>query len=436
VDSNGNFYGTTVIGGPSNDGTVFEIVRGSGTITTLASFNGTNGANPYAGLTLDASGNLYGTTSLNGTVFEIAKGSSTITTLASFRNAANGDDPMGGVTLDASGNLYGTTYDRGASNDGTVFEIAKGSGTITTLASFNGTNGANSYAGVTVDSNGNFYGTTVIGGPSNDGTVFEIVRGSGTITTLASFNGSTGGSEAGLTLDASGNLYGTTYGGGPSGDGTVFEIARGTGIITTLASFNGANGATPKSGVTLDASGNLYGTTDRGGAGNVGTVFEIAKGSSTITALTSFNRTNGAHPDGGVILDATGNLYGTAAEGGASGLGVVFELTANTAVSLSLTSGTSPSTFVQPLTFTVSVSGGVPDGQVVTLIDASNVGAVVATGTLVGGSATLLIPGGTLSAGTHQLIAVYAGDTTHAASESAPLLQTILPATYRPTRSP
>ena len=137
-----------------------------------------------------------------------------------------------------------------------------------------------------------------------------------------------------------------------------------------------------------------------------------------------------------MILDVTGNLYGTTAEGGSAGFGTVFELKANTAVSLSLTSRTSTSTFVQPLTFTVSVCGGVPDGQVVTLIDASNGDAVVATGMLVGGSATLLVPGGSLSAGPHQLIAVYPGDVTHAASESAPLLQTILPASYRPTRSP
>jgi uncharacterized repeat protein (TIGR03803 family) len=393
VDPNGNFFGTTVKGGASDNGTIFEIAKGSGRVTTLASFNGTNGAEPFAGLTLDASGNLYGTTYLSGTVFEIAKGSSTITTLASF-NRANGDEPMAGVTLDASGNLYGTTSyggpSGGALGDGTVFEIAKGSGTITTLASFNGINGAKP--------------------------------------------------EAGVTLDASGNLYGTTYYGGAGGvilgDGTVFEIAKGSGTITTLASFNGANGAKPEAGVTLDASGNLFGTTDLGGSGNVGTVFEIAKGSSTITTLVSLNRTNGANPDAGVTLDATGKLYGTAQEGGPSIFGVAFELTPNTAVSLSLTSGTPISTFAQPLTFTASISGGVPDGQVVTLIDASNGGAVVATGTLVGGSATLLVPGGTLSAGTHQFIAVYAGDATHAASESSPLLQTILPATYRPTRSP
>jgi uncharacterized repeat protein (TIGR03803 family) len=295
---------------------------------------------------------------------------------------------------------------------------------------------------VTLDASGNLYGTTTYGGPSGggigDGTVFEIAKGSGTITTLASFNGTNGYWPAGgVTLDASGNLYGTTYHGGTGNDdGTVFEIARGSGTITTLASFNGTNGAEPDAGVTLDASGNLYGTTEDGGASSEGTVFEIARGSGTVTVLLSFDGANGASPSA-VTLDASGNLYGTTSRGGSSGDdGTVFELTPNTAVSLSLTSGTSTSLFVQPLTFTVTVSGGVPDGQVVTLIDASNGGAVVATGTLVDGSATLLVPGGSLSPGTHQLIAVYARDATHAASESAPLLQTILPASYRPARSP
>ena len=221
VDSNGNFYGTTVIGGPSNDGTVFEIAKGSGIVTTLASFNGTNGAEPYAGLTLDASGDLYGTTYLpnDGTVFEIAKGTGTITTLASF-NRADGDEPMAGVTLDASGNLYGTTTDGGASGgavgDGTVFEIAKGSGTITALASFNGTNGAKPEAGVTLDASGNLYRDDLLRRgwrrDLGDGTVFEIAKGSGTVTTLASFNGTNGANPVGgVTLDASGNLYGTTH---------------------------------------------------------------------------------------------------------------------------------------------------------------------------------------------------------------------------------
>ncbi|MBV8235777.1 MAG: hypothetical protein JO075_08755, partial [Acidimicrobiia bacterium] len=165
--------------------------------------------------------------------------------LASF-NGATGSGPRAGLIMDAQGNLYGTTDGGGANGHGTVFELAAGSGTITTLASFNGANGAYPEAGLIMDAQGNLYGTTSNGGATNSGTVFELAAGSGTITTLASFNGANGAyPEAGLTLDAQGNLYGTTYGGGANGHGTVFELAAGSGTIATLASFNGATGAYP-----------------------------------------------------------------------------------------------------------------------------------------------------------------------------------------------
>src|SRR5665213_250328 len=318
LDASGNLYGTTVDGGDSNDGTVLEIAKGSGTITTLASFNLTNGATPSAGVALDASGNLYGTTN-EGAVFKIAKGSGTITTLI-----ANGASILGGVTLDASGNLYGTTDIGGTSNDGTVFEIAKGLSTTRTLASFNGTNGQNPASELTLDASGNLYGTAINGGSSGDGTVFEIAKGSATIATLASFNGTNGkGPDVGVTLDAAGNLYGTTSG----GTETVFEIAKGSGTVTTLASFYGYGlPSEPEAGVTLDASGNLYGTTFMGGSSNAGTVFEIVKGSGTITTLASFNFANGADSRAAVALDASGNLFGTTYGGGISSAGTVFEI--------------------------------------------------------------------------------------------------------------
>ena len=125
-----------------------------------------------------------------------------------------------------------------------------------------------------MDSSGNLYGTTEIGGADNDGTVFEVAKGSSTITTLATFSGSTGTEPAGgfLLLDSSGNLYGTTgvilngSTGETGNDGTVFELAKGSRTITTLASFNGTNGAGPESALVMDSSGNLYGTTAEGGA--------------------------------------------------------------------------------------------------------------------------------------------------------------------------
>ena len=198
-------------------------------------------------------------------MFEVQAGSGTITTLASF-NLSNGANPDARLVEDSSGNLFGTTYMGGANGDGTVFEVQAGSGTITTLASFNGTNGQWSEAGLVEDSSGNLFGTTQYSGANGEGTVFEVQAGSGTITTLASFNGTNGaGPEAGLVKDSGGNLFGTTVAGGANGDGTVFEVQAGSGTITTLASFNGTNGANPYAGLVEDSSGNFFGTTYEGG---------------------------------------------------------------------------------------------------------------------------------------------------------------------------
>ena len=331
-DAAGNLYGTTSGGGAGGYGTVFEIAAGSGTLTTLASFNSTNGSDPRAGLVLDAAGNLYGTTYYGGaggygTVFEIARGSGTLTTLASF-NYNNGANPYSGLTFDAAGNLYGTTSNGGAHGEGTVFELARGSGTPTTLVSFNGTNGSSPEAGLTADAAGNLYGTTFGGGAGGYGTVFKVAAGSGTLTTLASFSSYDGAYPQGrLIRDAAGNLYGTTYnGGGPGYYGTVFEIAAGSSTITNLASFDRSNGADPLAGLTADAAGNLYGTTSFAGPGGHGTVFELAAGSGTLTTLASFDGTNGSSPLSDLTFDAAGNLYGTTAFGGAHGEGTVFEL--------------------------------------------------------------------------------------------------------------
>jgi uncharacterized repeat protein (TIGR03803 family) len=350
MDASGNLYGTTYGGGASNRGTVFEVVKGSGTITTLASFTNSTGASPTGGLILDASGNLYGTTQNGpgtlgyGTVFELAKDSGTITTLASF-NGPNGLNPRSALIADASGNLYGTTQYGGAAGYGTVFTLQKGSGTITTLASFNGSSGTNAQGSIInstgvnpeapliIDARGNLYGTAYGGGAYGYGTVFEVAQGSGTITTLASFNHSNGSViVAGLIADASGNLYGTTKGGGVGrNDGTVFELVKDSGTITTLATFNGSNGKQPGS-LIADANGNLYGTAGGGLLGH-GTVFEVVKGSGTITTLAIFDEYKGSNPTtyASLIADANGNLYGTALRGGAAGydagMGTVFQVT-------------------------------------------------------------------------------------------------------------
>jgi uncharacterized repeat protein (TIGR03803 family) len=359
MDSSGNLYGTTSYGGLDRQGTVFELAHGSGTISTVAWFSGANGTNPRSGLIMDSSGNLYGTalwggTYGDGTVFEVAHG--TITKLASF-NGTTGKRPFAALIMDSGGNLYGTASAGGASNDGTVFELAHGSGTITTLASFNGTNGATPDGALIMDSSGNLYGTAEFGGASSAGTVFELAQGSGTITTLASFNKTDGASPVGaLIMDGSGSLYGTTM----AGDGTVFEVAHGSHTITTLASFNGTNGEWPTAGVIMDSSGNLYGTTMYGGASGDGTVFEVAHGSGTITTLASFNGSDGANPLAGLIMDSSGNLYGTTEVGGAWNGGTVFELTGGGAPTTIGSSGLPSSTGAgASQTFTAAIPNSV-----------------------------------------------------------------------------
>jgi uncharacterized repeat protein (TIGR03803 family) len=317
----------------------------SATLATLVNFNGADGANLRGDLTADSNGDLFGTTS--GTVFEIAKTptgyASTPTTLVTF-DGGYSSGANAGLIADAKGDLFGTTVGGGADGYGTVFEIAKtptgyASAPIT-LVSFSGTNGAYSEGGLIADTKGDLFGTTEQGGASGGGTVFEIAKTAGgyasTPTTLVSFNGVDGSSSyAGLIADAYGDLFGTTAAGGAGGYGTVFEIAKTAGAYasapTTLVSFNETDGSGPDAGLIADAKGDLFGTTEAGGAAEYGTVFEIAKTAggyaSTPTTLVSFNGDDGRDPIGSLIADARGDLFGTTADGGDFVVGgTVFEI--------------------------------------------------------------------------------------------------------------
>jgi uncharacterized repeat protein (TIGR03803 family) len=319
--------------------------------------NGEDGLYPYAGLIFDSAGNLYGTTNKGGvygvgTVFELTReagGGLTETVLHSFDDdGKDGSYPYAGLIFDSAGNLYGTTFLGGAYNGGTVFELtpkAGGGWKEAVLHSFNpgGKDGFNPYAGLIVDANGNFYGTTVDGGAYGGGAVFELTRGAGgrwRETVLHSFNpGAADGSGpyGGLVLDKAGNLYGTTSAGGAYDYGTVFKLtsqAGGGWREKVVHSFNndGKDGFNPYAGLTFDALGNLYGTTLYGGIYNVGAVFELTHNAGkglTEKVLHSFddNGSGGDGPYAGVIFDASGNLYGTTFYGGAYGDGMVFELT-------------------------------------------------------------------------------------------------------------
>jgi uncharacterized repeat protein (TIGR03803 family) len=331
--TDGNLYGTTLGGGSNGSGTVFKITA-AGEITTLYSFcsqaNCADGSLPYGGLVLGRNGYFYGTTSqggangTSGTVFRITRGGE-LTTLHSFEGS-DGSGPMAPLIQATDGNFYGTTENGGvADNAGTIFKITP-SGTLTTLYSFGSPNGEDPIGPLVQGSDGNFYGTTELGGTNFNGTVFTM-KPDGTLTTLHSFDGTDGESPAcGLVQASDGHFYGTTYSGGANFDGTVFKITSG-GTLTTLHNFDGTDGGNPVAGLIQATDGNFYGTTYGGGtAGGWGTVYKITP-SGTVTTLHSFDGNDGAQPYSPVAQATNGNVYGTATNG-LSGApdGTIFEI--------------------------------------------------------------------------------------------------------------
>ena len=361
----GNFYGTTMVGGANFDsicfpggsgcGTVFKVTA-SGVISALYSFcaqaNCADGASPWAGLVLGSDGDFYGTTYTGGanncyggsnncgTVFKVSSAGA-LTTVHSF-NGADGAQPSAAL-VQVGGSFYGTTVNGGANGaGGTVFRMTP-NGTLTTLYSFcsqaNCTDGHGPSAPLVQGSDGNLYGTTEYGGAYDAGTVFKMTP-AGALTTLYSFcsqpNCTDGEApSAGLVQAPDGNFYGTTWlgGSGPCmyGCGTVFKInptsPPGQGM-TMLHRFQGypAEGASPAAGLVRGRDGNFYGTTRAGGA-NYGTVFKVTS-AGTLTTLHVFCVQgichDGSSPLGGLLQAGNGFLYGTTQQGGAYSVGTVF----------------------------------------------------------------------------------------------------------------
>jgi uncharacterized repeat protein (TIGR03803 family) len=332
--SDGNFYGTTAFGGSvGENGTIFR-VSSNGEFTSLFSFDGTNGSRPLASLIQGTDGNLYGTTAFggtsgdHGTIFRITLGG-ILTRLFSFRGT-DGSRPQAGLIQASDGSFYGTTAAGGANTDsGTLFRITPG-GAFTLLYSFpaGGGNGASPLGTLIQHTDGNFLGTTALGGSSGLGTVFRVTP-SGGFTLLSSFTGPNGsGPAAGLVRGPDGNYYGTTQVGGITDNGTIFKMTP-SGVLSSLFSFSGPNGNYPVSPLALGSDGNFYGTTsgDRafGGVNTYGTAFQITLGGA-LTTLAVFNFNNGATPAAGLARGSDGNFYGTTFEGGEGSGGTIFRL--------------------------------------------------------------------------------------------------------------
>ena len=360
--TNGNFYGTTS-GGCCVSGTVFKITP-SGKVTSLHAFDGTDGAGLDARLVLATDGSIYGTTYSGGannygTVFKITP-AGTLTTLYNFcsqTNCADGAYPVAGLTQATDGDLYGTTAGGNADSGfcssgvcGTVFKMTLG-GTLTTLYTFcpsggpNCQDGYNPVAGLLQAANGDFYGTTSLGGANNCtgagcGTLFKITR-AGELTTLYQFcseaNCADGANpSSGLIQAEDGDLYGTTGAFGSLDPGTIYKVTQ-AGELTTLYRFcsktNCADGIAPTSGLILATDANFYGVTLAGGirvkrcfwGEGCGTVFKITP-KGELTTLYSFSGySDGAFPQG-LLQSTNGTLYGTTGGYGAHRNGTVFSL--------------------------------------------------------------------------------------------------------------
>jgi uncharacterized repeat protein (TIGR03803 family) len=368
LDAAGNLYGTTYAGGVGY-GTVYQLKKeASGWLfNSLYSFTGEkDGAGPFARVNFGPGGVLYGTTRAGGgytncnrydydgcgTVFSLRPPASacktvlcpwTETQLYAFMGEPDGAHPAeGDLNFDQAGNIYGATYQGGNYGYGSVFELT-GSGNSwseTLLYSFTGGEDGGYAHAVTLQS-GNLYGTAITGGADGLGTVFELTpSGPPWIeTTLYSFTGGPDGQEPdyGVIFDGSGNMYGSTIHHGEFGGGTAFELSPSGGgwTLSRLYGFN-CSGYGPEGAFVMDRAGNLYGTTYADGAYCLGSVFKLTPsgdGTWTYTSLHDFvGGSDGLNPLGNLVLDASGNLYGTTSHGGtgqacSSGCGVIFEIT-------------------------------------------------------------------------------------------------------------
>jgi uncharacterized repeat protein (TIGR03803 family) len=345
-DGRGNLYGTTVTGGTSACGTVFKLALRSSRPwqeTVLHSFGCfSDGKNPYGGVTFDASGNLDGTTVAGGSgrvcsdgcgvVFQLKSSGENV--LHDFMSGRDGSGPGAGVAIDPSGNLYGTTPDGGVDSEGVVYEVSAEHERVI-HAFTGGSDGGTGSLGVLLrDASGSLYGVAETGGAHDAGTVFKLSKRFANhwhLTTLYAFEGTPDAASpyGGLIADAAGNLYGTTYYGGADGLGTVFElVARAHGYRErVLYSFiGGDDGSSSTSTLTFGGDGYLYGTTSAGGGScDCGTIFKVNSKSGKEAVLHAFGGSDGAYPYYGLTRDPSGNFYGTTVQGGAHNAGTVFE---------------------------------------------------------------------------------------------------------------
>jgi uncharacterized repeat protein (TIGR03803 family) len=324
VDGNGNVFGTTSTGGAGGFGTFFGIgAAGIGTVAPaiLGSLDQTDTAGTSATIGVDTAGDVFGASQTggvvsNGAIYEVSAVARVPQVIFSFPFGAGGA-PSPTLTVDAAGDVFGTTVSGGANGFGQVFELSAGNHNFSTVYSFQSADGT---AGpVLVDANGDVFIATTTGGDNGAGTLNEIQAGKHSLTSLGALP--TGASATGLTMDASGNIFGVARTGGTNGTGSIFEYQTSTGAIVTLFSFpTGSASSLPNPQIVVDASDNVFGTTANG---NTGVAFELPQGVPALTILHTFN--DGA-PTFGLVSGGPGLLYGLTSDGGVNGEGSLVRL--------------------------------------------------------------------------------------------------------------
>jgi len=372
VIAEGKFYGVTNGGGSGTNGSVFKLTSSGSGATLAPLYNGLPSRGPDGQVVIGPNGNLFGVSALGGRgdcggngscgyAYQLQPSPHTCVSflcpwnesmLYAFNNPPDAGLPLGSVSFDRAGNLYGTTVEGGTGNCGNgvdpnpgcgaLYELTPSSGTWTEtiLYSFQGGNdGQSPEGGLIFDAAGNLYGTTAGGGSAGCGTIFELSASDGgwTKTILHNFQCSDGyGPRGNLIADRSGNLYGVTTSGGADNGGVAFELSQpGSWTFNLLYSF--PEDSYPTGPLVFDNAGNLYGTTEVGGAYDNGSAYKLtpSNGGWTETDLHDFQATDGEFLNGGVVIDAAGNLYGTAEQGGigfdgpcyAIGCGTIWEIT-------------------------------------------------------------------------------------------------------------
>jgi len=402
----GNLYGTAFTGGSGNPGTAYMLTP-SGVFNLLSTFNCTQGCTPAAGYALGPNGLLYGTTYAGGSASDgsiyTMNTSGVMSPLFTF-TGTNGVQPYASLVLGSDGVYYGTTYKGGTNSSGTAFSITS-TGTFTTLYNFcslsSCTDGKGPIAGLVEGQGHVFYGVTEYGGSANKGVIFSISR-TGVYTTLYNFDSAEtdGGLSYGtLALGTDGNFYGTSTVGGTSLKGAVWQVTP-AGVVTLLHSFSKTDGSDPEAGVIQATDGNFYGTTAYGGTKGDGTIFEVSS-TGTFTTLYNFTGPDGIKPYGGLMQHTNGKIYGSTFLGGASGDGTLFSIDVGLGpfVRLVLSSGkvgTTVEILGQNLTGTTSVTFNGTPAKSYSVISDTFMKATVPTGAT-SGPVVVATPSGNLT---------------------------------------